>query len=420
MPPKNKKFLAQKQKEDLQKRIIIISTIAVLAIVFGLVIFGVLDRFVFTPRQTVISLEGETVKADEFEQQIRWQRRSRIIEIDQILITYQQLGASPEIFAYFEGQLNLIISQLQQPLLIGEEILQALTQELIIQVEAKKMGIEVTEAQVDRGLQEAFGFFIDGTPTPEATLALPEPTQDEDGEGTSSTDTEGTGDPTATPLLVPTEYTEELFNNNYQEFVDSLKSDGIKEQTVRDIIMMTLIRQEVRDVVTSDVERSQEQVSIQHILVDAEETALEVLEKLEDGETFEDLASEYSQDTSNAQDGGDLGWFGRGRMVDAFEEAAFSLEVGEISGAVETDFGWHILKSNGKEDRLLDLSAYEQLKNQAFIEWLTEKELEYQPEIHENWERFVPSEPSIPPNYLAFIESIRQGGGQLPLPSPTP
>jgi foldase protein PrsA len=417
MPPKNKKFLAQKQKEDLQKRIIIISTIAVLAIVFGLVVYGILDRFVFTPRQTVISLEGETIKGDEFEQQIRWQRRSRIVEIDQILMTYQQLGASPEIFAYFESQLNFAISQLQQPQLIGQEVLQALTQELIIRVESKKMGIEITEAEIDRGLQEAFGFFIDGTPTPEATLELPEPTQEEADDADTSDD-QGTGDPTATPLLVPTEYTEELFNNNYQEFVESLKGDGIKEQTVRDIILITLIRQEVRDQVTSDVEQTQEQVWIQHILVEEEDTALEVLDKLDEGDSFEDLAQEYSLDTSNAENGGDLGWFGRGRMVAPFEEEAFALEVGEISDPIETDFGWHILKSNGKEDRLLDLTAYEQLRNEVFSEWLMEKEAQYQPEINENWTKFVPSEPSVPPNYLAFIESIRQGGGQLPVPTP--
>ena len=417
MPPKNKKFLAQKQKEDRQKRIIIISTIAVLAIVFGLVVYGILDRFVLTPRQTVISLEGETIKADEFEQQIRWQRRSRIIEIDQILMTYEQLGASPEIFAYFEGQLDFSISQLQQPQVIGQEVLQALTQELIIRVESKKMGIDITEDQIDRSIQEAFGFFIEGTPTPAVTQALPEPTPGETDDEEVSENQE-TGDPTATPLLVPTEYTEELFNDNYQEFIESLKGDGIKEETVRDIILITLIRQAVRDEVTSDVEQTQEQVWIQHILVADEETALEVLERLEAGDTFEDLALEYSLDTSNADSGGDLGWFGEGRMVEAFETAAFALEVGEISDPVQTDFGWHILKSNGKEDRELDFNAYEQLRNQVFSEWLMEKEAEYQPEINENWAKYVPSEPSVPANYLAFIEAIRQGGGQIPTPTP--
>ena len=417
MPPQNKKFLAQKQKEDLQKRIIIISTIAVLAIVFGLIVYGVLDRYVLKPKQTVISLEGETIKADVFEQQVRWQRRNRIIEIDQILVTYQQLGGSPEIFAYFEGQLDQAVAQLQQPTLIGEEVLQMLTQELILRIEAEELGIEIDDARIDREVQEAFGFFIDGTPTPQATLALPEPTQDADDDSGSSEE-ERSPDPTATPLLVPTEYTEDLFQSNYQEFVDSLKNDGIKEQTIRDIVRIAVIQEEVREAVTGDVERTQEQVQIQHILVADEETALEVLQKLEDGDSFEDLAAEYSLDTSNADLGGDLGWFGRGQMVTPFEDAAFALEVGEISDAVQTDFGWHILKSNGKEDRQLEINAYEQLRNQAFSEWLAEKRAQYEPEINENWTKFVPSEPSIPANYLAFIESMKSGEPFLPTEAP--
>lgn len=412
MPPQNKKFLAQKQKEDLQKRIIIISTIAVLAIVFGLIVYGVLDRYVLRPKQTVISLEGETIKADEFEQQVRWQRRNQIIQIDQILMTYQQLGGSPEIYTYFEGQLDQIITQLQQPTLIGQEVLQMLTQDLILQIEAEKLGIEIDEPRIDREIQEAFGFFVDGTPTPQATLELPEPTAEE-GDDSGSTE-EGSTDPTATPLLVPTEYTEELFESNYQEFVDTLKADGIKEETVRDVVKMAVIRQEILDAVTGDVKQTQEQVQIQHILVAEEETALEVLQKLEDGDSFEDLAAEYSLDTSNADLGGDLGWFGRGQMVTPFEDAAFALEVGEISDPVQTDFGWHILKSNGKEERQLDINAYEQLRNQAFSEWLAEKEAQYEPEINENWTKFVPSEPSIPANYLAFIESLKTGQPLLP------
>lgn len=417
MPPENKKFLAQKEKENIQKRIIIISTIAVLAVVVGLVIYGVLDRYVFTPKQTVLSLEGEHIKADEFEQQVRWQRRSRIIEIDQILVTVQQLGASPEIYAYFEDQLMLSITQLDQPLLIGQEVLQALSQELVLRVEAKELGIKLNDDQIDREIQEAFGFYIDGTPTPAATLPPLEPTADIE-EDPQPSDSDGSPDPTATPLIVPTEYTEELYLSNYQGFVDSIKNDGIRESTIRDVITMVLLRQEVRDAVTTDVERMQEQVWIQHILLSDEETALEVLARLAEDGVFDDLAAEYSLDQSNADLGGDLGWFSRGQMVEAFEEAAFTMEVGEISDPVQTDFGWHILKSNGKEDRELDINAYEQMKDQFFFEWLAEKEAQYTPEITENWSKYVPSEPSLPPNYLALIQAMTQPQPLLPTLAP--
>lgn len=413
MAPQNRKFLAQKEKEDLQKRIIIISTISVLAIVFGLIVYGVLDRYVFTPKQTLLSLEGEIVKADEFEQQVRWHRRSRIVEIDQILMTFQQLGGTPDIFAYFEDQLMLSITQLEQPQLIGQEVIQALSQGLILQVEAKKLGIEIDDDQLDRELQEAFGYFSDGTPTPAVTLPPPDPTATFE-----ESDEDTTPDPTATPLLVPTEYTEDLFISNYQGFLDSIKSDGIQEETIRDIIYRSVLRREIRDIVTSDVEQTQEQVWIQHILVEAEETALEVLDKLAEGESFDDLAAEYSLDQSNADFGGDLGWFGPGQMVEPFDNAAFALEEGEISDPVQTDFGWHILKSNGKEERQLDSNALEQLRDQAFYEWLTEKELEYQPEINEDWAKYVPSEPSIPANYMAFIQTLIQPPPALPSITP--
>ena len=85
-------------------------------------------------------------------------------------------------------------------------------------------------------------------------------------------------------------------------------------------------------------------IAAKHILVEQEFEANDLLKKLEEGVSFEDLARDFSKCPSG-QNGGDLGNFGRGMMVKPFEDAAFALEVGQVSGIVKTQFGFHLIKS---------------------------------------------------------------------------
>ena len=84
-------------------------------------------------------------------------------------------------------------------------------------------------------------------------------------------------------------------------------------------------------------------IHCRHILVEQEYEAQDLLKKLQAGESFEDLAKKFSRCPSSRQ-GGDLGSFGRGQMVQPFEEAAFALKAGEISQPVRTQFGYHLIK----------------------------------------------------------------------------
>jgi len=119
--------------------------------------------------------------------------------------------------------------------------------------------------------------------------------------------------------------------------------------------------------------REVEQVHARHILVADEETAKEVLARLNDGEDWAALAQEYSQDTSNKDNAGDLDWFPRGMMVPAFEEVAFSLEPDETSDPVQTDFGYHIIQVLEKGMQELDEQTYGLMMQKAFQDWLVEQ-----------------------------------------------
>lgn len=76
----------------------------------------------------------------------------------------------------------------------------------------------------------------------------------------------------------------------------------------------------------------------------------QIKNRLADGESFEDLASEFTEDPSGKSNGGDLGWFGWGKMVGPFQDTAFGLKPGDISNVVETNFGYHIIKLDAKRD----------------------------------------------------------------------
>jgi len=113
-----------------------------------------------------------------------------------------------------------------------------------------------------------------------------------------------------------------------------------------------------------------------HILVETEEIAQEVLDKLDDGEDFAALAAEYSMDPGSKDQGGDLDWFSRGMMVPVFEDTAFSLEPGETSGMVQSDFGFHIIHVFEKEEREMDPAQYAQQQQQDFQIWFEAQKAE--------------------------------------------
>lgn len=92
-----------------------------------------------------------------------------------------------------------------------------------------------------------------------------------------------------------------------------------------------------------------EEVTASHILVDTEEEAIKVASELDGGKSFEIAAAEYSKCPSN-ENSGDLGAFGRGQMVPEFENAAFSMSIGEVSQPVQTQFGFHIIKVTAKSE----------------------------------------------------------------------
>jgi foldase protein PrsA len=139
--------------------------------------------------------------------------------------------------------------------------------------------------------------------------------------------------------------------------------DITKEEAKNNLLINKLIDSWTKDVKISDEDikkyyesnKSQfEVVKASHILVADEKTANEIYNKLMQGADFAQMAKQYSIDTSTKDKGGELGEFPRGTMVQEFDNAVFNLKAGEISKPVKTQFGYHIIKSEGITVKSLD------------------------------------------------------------------
>lgn len=102
-----------------------------------------------------------------------------------------------------------------------------------------------------------------------------------------------------------------------------------------------------------------------HILVETEEAAVNLIDKLQAGADFVELAKEFSTGPSGPG-GGALGWFGLGMMVPPFEAAVVTMEKGAISSPVKTDFGWHVIKLN--DTRAISAPALGEVRSEIIAE----------------------------------------------------
>lgn len=106
---------------------------------------------------------------------------------------------------------------------------------------------------------------------------------------------------------------------------------------------------------------NQKEYNASHILVETKEEAMKLINQLNEGESFQELAKTNSIGPSSS-DGGSLGWFSTGQMVPEFEAAALMLNIDEISIPIKTEFGWHIIRLN--DQRLKTVPTLEVLKNE--------------------------------------------------------
>lgn len=264
-------------------------------------------------------------------------------------VGYSLKGSDKEIVAKVNGA-NISKDELYNALVKqgGSQVLDSLIAQKIVELEAQKQKITVSDKEIEEKLEEYY---------------------------------ESYGG-------------KESFNQTLQSSGYSLAD--LKKDVTRDITTIKLLKPRIK--ITAEESKAyfeenkatlgqQKQVKASHILVDSETKAKEVKDKLAKGEDFAKLAKTYSTDPGSKDKGGDLGFFGAGQMLKAFEDAAFALKVGEISAPVKTEYGYHIIKVT--ETKEAKEANYEESKDQIEKLLFDQKvEAEYQSWIQELYEDY--------------------------------
>lgn len=232
-----------------------------------------------------------------------------------------------------------------------------LVQRAEFEQEAKEMGIEVTDEEVDKRVQEI---------------------------------------------------KKQVAAGNEKKFAQALKRQGLTEEQVRDNVRLQILQEEIYNEVTDDVkvtdaeiekyyEEHEEQFrqpasrEVRHILVKSKARAEDLHRQVTNGADFGALAKRFSQDPASKAQGGKYQAV-KGQSVPAFDKAAFSLDAGEVSQPVKTQFGWHVIKavSPVKPPKVTPLSEVkdtirnqllEEKKRKAITDWVENVRKEWEPDV---------------------------------------
>ncbi len=419
----SKKHLARLERERRQSRAITFGAIAIVAIVFLSILYGVLNETILLNYKPIVTVNGEKVTIHEFQAQAKASREQMI---DQYMYYYQMalmFGIDPSTDSSLSNLFSNIQYQLSDAKSLADQVLTSIEDTLLIKQYGIANGITVSEADVEDAIRNAYGYFPEGTRTPTLTSTAatfstlsaaqldlvtatptPQPTFTQTLGPTLTATPLVTTAPSATPLPTATPLTEEGYTNLYADALVHYGALGFDEEMFRRIFFEdALYRERVKAMVTADVPHEAEKVWVRHILVADLSTANTVYTLLNAGGDFATLAAAYSTDSTSTS-GGDLGWLGEADLLTkygaSFVTAALNYGIGEVSEPVQTQYGFHIIQVLGHENRPLTVDEYQTAMDNAFEAWLAEQRNAATIIVVDNYVDYSPDKPSLEDAFL--------------------
>lgn len=287
--PVTKKQLSRKAIEDRWRFWLILGSFAALMLVVGVLALGAYQEYVAKPASPVAAVNDATIRVDDYQRRVLYRRfelRNYLARLDSQMRQFDPTDESQQwIYDYFQQQMQEVQNRLVSAATL---VLDEMIDDELVQQEADRRGISATDDEVQLEIEGQFGYDRNPpvlTPTP-ITVTVPITV---------------TPEPTVAPM------TKEEFEGGYSDYITEIgKQTTFREEDFRGLMRVSLLRQKLQEALAEEVETSGEQVHARHILLGLEDRALaeEALERLRDGEDFAELASGYSTDESNKEEGG--------------------------------------------------------------------------------------------------------------------
>jgi parvulin-like peptidyl-prolyl isomerase len=352
-----KKQIARSKKVARQQRTIWIAIGGVALLGFVVLTIGVVKEYVLAPRQPVAIVNGEEIFRAEYQKRVRYSRWDLQLVEQRLLLQQASYDPNDEAVQFLYEYMNSQIEQVRQlQLSVPTQVLEALIDETLVRQEATRRGLTGSD-KVQQAIERQFGY--DRNPPPPTPTPI-----------------------TTTTVLTPTTpvapMTREEFDENYGQYIEAMRSavKGFSEQDYRDFVAQGVLREQLREALAAQVPTTDEHVHAYHILVEDEESAAEVLERLEASGDFAELVAEYSTDEDTVDKGGEIGWLAVdqvGALPTLVAEAAFALQPGEFSEVIETYQGYHVVMVDERQaDLPLDEATLKSRQAAAFDEWLAD------------------------------------------------
>jgi peptidyl-prolyl cis-trans isomerase D len=395
------------REEEVQQKVV-----RGVGITVGILIVIILAAFIveqlIVPNQTVAVVNGESISAGQFREAVSFERSRLELQFSQIQsagLDIQQI-AQQEPYATWLNELNV-------PDQLGLRVLNDMVDDILIRQEAAERSVTVNDEAVAEQINSFFGY----DPTEVALIGV-EPTQTDVPTETPTPFVSPTPSPTptTTPTLSPEE-TQEVVEptltaqptvivptlapdevvENFESSQDNFRSYFSSAGVGGGLVDAFFERQALETLLADNVFGEAETLlfaDVRHILVETEETALEVMDALQNGESFADLARAVSTDTGSGSRGGELGDSYVGNYVPEFRAAVETAEIGALVGPVESEFGYHIIQVRSSEERSgedveAQLESAKQREFGLFLEELRESNTD-NIELYDNWIDFVP------------------------------